>query len=139
MASGFYSAARTAFAEGRILWRSSGGDTFKAILIDTDDYTVDLGSHEYLSDVPSAARVATVTLTTLTPTDGVLDASDATFTTPTGDECEAIIIYQHTGSDATSRLVLYLDTATAGLPVTPTGAADISVSWSDLASKIAKL
>ena len=139
MASGFYQKARTAFAEGRILWRAAGGDTFKAILIDTADYTVDIATHEFLSDVPSAARVAIATLTPIAPTDGVLDAADVTFTAVTGDSCEAIIIYQHTGSDATSRLLLYLDSATAGLPVTPVGAADIAVTWSNLASKIAKL
>ena len=128
MANAFYTKARTAIAEGRILWRSSGGDTFKAILIDAADYTVDIATHEFLSDVPSIARVAVATLTTLAPTNGVYDASDVTFTAVTGDSCEAIIIYQHTGSDATSRLLLYLDTATAGLPVTPNGT-DIAIQW----------
>jgi len=138
MASAFYTAARTAFAEGRVLWRSSGGDIFRVMLIDTDDYTVDIATDEFLSDVPSAARVATVALTPLTPTDGVLDAANVTFPEVSGDECEALVIYQDTGSEATSRLVLYVDGASAGLPVTPTGT-DIAVTWGDLANRIGKL
>lgn len=139
MASGFYAAALTAFAEGRIAWRSSGGDTIKVILVDTADYTVDLANHEFLTSVPSAARVAIATMTTLAPTGGVLDAADSTFITPSGDTSEALIIYQHTGTDATSRLILYLDAATAGLPVTPNGTSNIGITWPGGATKIASL
>lgn len=139
MANGLYTKARTAFAEGALHWKSAGGDTFKAILIDTADYTADLANDEYLSDIPSAARVSTVTLATLTPTDGVLDASDSTFLAVSGDPCEAIVIYQHTGTESTSILVVYIDTAVAGLPVTPVGGLDIAVTWPSGADKIAKI
>src|SRR5512137_2068192 len=116
MANAFYTHARQHFAQGDLHWKT-GGDTFRVALIDTAAYTVDL-DHEYLSSVPVAARIATETLTTLDADDGCLDAANVTFTAvPGSTSCEAIIIYQWTGSDATSVLVLYLDEASAGLPV----------------------
>ena len=73
----------------------------------------------------------------MTTTAGVADAADITFTTVTGDESEALVIYKHTGTDGTSNLIAYIDTAT-GLPVTP-GGGDITVTWDDGANKIFKL
>lgn len=139
MANAFYTTARMHFAQGDLHWKT-GGDTFRAVLIDTGAYTVDIGTHEYLSSVPAIARIATANLTTLTATDGCLDAANVTFTAVAGStSCEAIVIYQWTGSDATSILLLYLDEASAGLPVTPAGDADIAVTWDNGTEKIAKL
>lgn len=128
MSNVWFPKALTAIAEARVLWRSSGGDTIKAILIDTGTYTYD-SSDEFLSDIPSGARVSVATMSPLTPTYGVYDAADTTFSAVSGSSVEALIIYQHTGTEATSRLLIYCDSASAGLPVTPTGA-DILVRWS---------
>jgi hypothetical protein len=67
----------------------------------------------------------------------VADAADITFTTVTGDQSEALVIYKDTGVEATSQLIAYIDTAT-GLPVTP-GGGNITVTWDDGANKIFKL
>lgn len=140
MSSAFYAKGRQHFAQGDLHWKAAAGDTFRAALIDTGAYTVDLATHEFLSSVPAIARIATVTLSTLDPTDGVLDAANSVFLAVAGStSCEAIVIYQWTGSDATSPLVLYLDEASAGLPVTPAGSADIAVTWDNGSEKIAKL
>lgn len=66
-----------------------------------------------------------------TYTNGVFDSStDPTFTSVTGAQCEAIIIFIKTaGANSTWRLVAYLDTSITGLPVTPNGG-NISVAWS---------
>ena len=58
----------------------------------------------------------------------------------TGDPCEALIIYKHTGTDATSRLIAYIDTVTgpAALSVTPNGG-DITIVFDNGANKIFKL
>jgi len=138
MANAWYEHGLTAFAEGDVQWKS-GGDTFKVILIDTADYSKDLANDEYLSSIPGPARVAIATMTVSPVVAGVLDASDVTFTAVSGDECEALVIYQHTGTESTSRLLLYIDSGTAGLPVTPTGGADINITWSNGSEKIAKL
>jgi hypothetical protein len=110
----------------------------RAILVDLADYTLDIATHNALDDVPAGARAATATLTTESITDGVFDADDATFTAvPTGDICEAVILYKHTGTESTSLLMAYIDTAT-GLPVTPNGG-NIVVQWDNGANKIFKL
>jgi hypothetical protein len=48
------------------------------------------------------------------------------------------VLYKHTGSDATARLIAYIDTASSGLPVTPNGG-DIVVQWDSGANRIFKL
>lgn len=135
MASALYDKGREGFLDGSIDWDS---DTIKVVLVDTADYTVDLANDNDLADVASAARVATsAALSSKTVTAGVADAADVTFSSVTGDPCEALVIYQDTGTEGTSRLIAYIDTAT-GLPVTPNGG-DISVQWDSGANKIFKL
>lgn len=100
----------------------------RCILVDAADYTFSQ-SHDFLDDVPGAARVSTSSaLTGKTVTNGVFDADNVTFSAVSGDQAEAIIIYIHTGTESTSRLVAYLDTNITGLPVTPSGS-DITVAW----------
>lgn len=135
MANALYDKGREAFLGGDIAWDS---DNIKTIIIDTDDYTVDLANDQFLSDIPAGARVATsANLTSKTITDGVADADDVTYSSVTGDESEALVTFQDTGVEGTSRLIAYIDTAT-GLPVTPNGG-DITVQWDNGVNKIFKL
>jgi hypothetical protein len=48
-----------------------------------------------------------------------------------------VVVYQDTGDEGTSRLLLYIDTAT-GLPQTPNGST-INLSFSDGADKICRI
>lgn len=135
MANALYDHGREGFLAGDIDWDT---DDIRAILIDVADYTVDLDADDNLDDIPGDARVAVSgALTGKTVTDGVADADDVTFSEVTGDECEAIVLYKHTGTESTSRLIAYIDSAT-GLPVTPNGG-DIKVEWAATADKIFKL
>ena len=135
MANELYDAGREGFLDGSIDWDT---DDIRAILIDVADYTVDLAADDNLDDIPAAARVAVSgPLTGKTVTDGVADADDVTFSEVTGDECEAIVLYKHTGTESTSRLIAYIDSAT-GLPVTPNGG-DIKVEWDNGSDKIFRL
>jgi len=135
MSNALYDKGREGFLDGSIDWDT---DDIRCILIDTADYSVDLATHDNLDDVPAIARVATSgALTSKTVTDGVADAADVTLSSVTGDTCEAIVIYKHTGTESTSRLIAYIDTAT-GLPVTPNGG-DITIQWDSGANKIFKL
>lgn len=125
MASALYDKGRQRFLEGSIAWLT---DNIKVVLVDAADYTVNLATHEFLSDIPALARVATSTnLTGKTSAAGVADAADVTFTAVTGDPSEVLVIYKDTGTETTSPLIAYIDTAT-GLPVTPNGG-DITVTW----------
>jgi hypothetical protein len=67
----------------------------------------------------------------------VADAADVTLTSVTGDISESIDIYQHTGTESTSRLICNIDTAT-GLPVTPNGG-NIVLQWDSGSNRIFKL
>ena len=112
--------------------------TLKAYLIDTAAYTYS-AAHDFLADIPGGARIGTpVTLASITTTDGVLDAADVSFTGLTGaPTIEAVALCVDTGTEATSRFLAYIDTAT-GLPVAA-GATQVDVAWDNGANKIFKL
>jgi hypothetical protein len=44
-----------------------------------------------------------------------------------GASIEAIVLYVHTGTDSTSRLIIYQDTGVTGLPLTPDGS-DVQIT-----------
>lgn len=135
MANALYDNGRRRFLEGQIAWLT---DTIRAVLIDTANYTVNLATHQFLSDIPAAARVATSpALANKTSTAGVADADDVTFTGVSGASVEAIVLYKDTGADTTSPLIAYIDTAT-GLPFTPSGG-DVIIQWDNGPNKIFKL
>jgi hypothetical protein len=137
MASTWYPLFKEALLTGATNSNPSTGNV-KVVLVDSADYTYS-ATHQFLSDVTSAGRVATSgNLTTKSFTAGVFDADDVTFTAVTGDQSEALVIYIDTGTATTSRLMLYVDTASSGLPVTPNGG-NITVTWDNGASKIAAL
>ena len=135
MANALYDKGREGFLDGSIDWDA---DNIKVVLVDTDDYTVNLATHDNLDDIPAGARVATSgNLASKTVAAGVADAADVTLSSVTGDQFEAIVIYKDTGTESTSRLIAYIDTA-SGLPCTPNGS-DIAVVWGNGANRIFKL
>ena len=135
MSNALYSKGREGFLDGSIDWDTND---IRCILVDTADYTVNLATHDNLDDIAAGARVAVSgALANKSVTDGVADADDVTFSAVSGDESEALVIYKHTGTESTSRLIAYIDTAT-GLPVTPSGG-DIVIKWSSGDDKIFKL
>jgi len=137
MANALYGLGRERFLGGDLDWDAQD---FRVILTDTADYTVSIDVHDMLDDVAAAARVkVSGALASKTKTLGVADAADVTLTAVTGDPCEALVIYQHTGVESTSALVGYIDTTSdASLPVTPNGG-DITIVWDSGVNKIFKL
>lgn len=112
--------------------------TVKCCLVSTttgggsDDYTYS-SAHDFFNDVPAGSIVAAgVALSNKAFSNGAMTADPVVFTAvadPGGGQIgEALIFYIDTGTDATSRLIGYMDTAT-GLPVTPNGD-DITVNFS---------
>ena len=111
----------------------------KAQLVDLAAYAFS-ASHEFLSDIPSGARVgAAVTLTGKTVSDdGVFDAADPTFAgLVAAPSIEALVLFVDTGAEGTSYLAWFIDTAT-GLPIAA-GATGGTVAWSNGADRIARL
>ena len=135
MSNSLYTKAKQHLIDGTI---DLDTNDIRAILVDGADYTPNLATHQYLSDIPSAARIATSgALQNKAVTDGVFDADDITLTAVAGDQFEYIVLYKDTGVEGTSRLILFIDTAT-GLPCTPNGS-DITIQWSSGADKIFRL
>jgi hypothetical protein len=98
----------------------------KIVLVDGADYTYN-AAHDFLADITGAARVATsANLANKSITGAAFDSDPATFTGVTGDPSEILVMYVDTGSDATSTLIAYYDTAT-GLTFTPSGT-DLTVT-----------
>ena len=85
---------------------------------------------QYYSDISAGIVGTPVEIgATKSYTNGVFDGADVTFTSVSGAQCEALIIYRkNSGANTTWRLVAYLDTNITGLPVTPNGG-NITVSW----------
>ena len=135
MANTLYDFARQRFLEAQLNWLT---DTIKVILVDTGAYTPQTAVHQYLSDISASSRIAgPITLTAKTTTGGAADAADVTFTSVSGPSIEAIVIYMDTGTESTSPLIAFIDTAT-GLPITPNGG-DIIVTWDNGVNKIFKV
>lgn len=115
---------------GAVDWEA---DDLRTILIDAADDTININTDQDLADIVAGARVAVsgnmagkaVTVASNTAT---ADANDVTFTAVSGDQSEQLVIYKHTGTEATSLLVVFFDTFGSGMPVTPNGG-DIQVQW----------
>lgn len=138
MTTGMYDKGRESFLgqNPAIDWDT---DTIKCVLV--RGYTVNLATHQFLSDVTGAGGTLVATSSALaskTVTAGVADAADITFTAvAAGAACQYLIIYKDTGAAGTSPLICAIDNYT-GLPVTPNGT-DIPVAWDNGANKIFKL
>ena len=132
MASTAYAKAKEAWLDGDL--DMDDGD-IRMVFIDGADYTPNFTTDQFLSSVPSGARVGTPTaLANTSVTNGVFDADDVNMTAVTGDQFEHILIFLHTGSDATARLVCLIDVAAT----TPNGG-DVLVQWDSGASKIFRI
>ena len=135
MANALFAKGREGFLDGSI-----DGDTndIRLILVDHGTDTPNVSTDDTLDDIGAGARVATSNaLDSPTVTDGVADAADEVLTAVSGATVESIVIYKHTGTESTSRLIAYIDTAT-GLALTPNGG-DVTIAWDSGANKIFKL
>lgn len=119
------------------IWNSGLPDltslTIRPMFIDNADDTVVAGD-DFLDDILSAARVpalascpALASKTNGSVGVGVFDAADATFTSLTGDASEQLILVEDSGTESTSDIICFWDTAT-GLPITP-GGGNVTVVW----------
>lgn len=109
-------------------------DTIKVALIDTGTYTYN-SAHDFWDDAVAGVIGTPVALGSKTTTAGVFDAANSTVSAVSGNTVEALILYKDTGTNSTSPLIAYIDTVSAGLPVTPNGG-DITITWDNGASKI---
>jgi hypothetical protein len=134
MASALYDKGREGFLDGSIDWDTND----VRVMLTKTAYTFS-AAHQFVSDVVAAGdNGRSSALGTKTVTAGVADAADTSITATAAAACNALIIFQHTGADATARLIAYIDTAT-GLPFTPAISQVIPIAWDNGANKIFKL
>lgn len=133
MANVLYDKGREGILDGTI---DMTGDV-RACLVEST-YTFD-AAHDFMADIGTDDNGRSAALGSKTYTAGVFDAADTTITATAANACEALVIFQHTGSDATARLIAYIDTPTAGLPFTPSASQVVSITWDNGANKIFKL
>lgn len=134
MSSTWYPKFKEAILTGASNSNPSSG-TVKLVLL-SSAYTYS-ASHQYLSDLTGVVATSAA-LTTKTFTNGVFDADDVSLSGVTGSQVVAMAIYIDTGTSTTSRLMLFIDTASSGLPVTPNGGA-INVTFDNGSNKVAAL
>lgn len=133
MASSLFNPGREGFLDGSIDYDT---DDIRVMLVKST-YTYD-ATDKFLSDLGSVDNGRSAALSSKTVTDGIADAADTSLTATSAVACNALILFKHTGSDATARVICYIDTAT-GLPITPAAGGAVSIAWDNGSNKIFKL
>lgn len=101
-------------------------DDMRLLAVDHADDTPLPATDDFLDDILAGARVGTATLAgEAILSAGAFDSTDPVFTALSGDPFESLVLYKHTGTETTSNLLAFYDTAT-GLPFTPSGG-DVTV------------
>lgn len=134
MANALYDKGREGFLDGSIDWDT--GDIRVCLAKSTYTFSA---AHDFMDDVGANDNGRTAALGSKTVTSGVADAADTTLTATAAVACNALVIFQHTGVDATARLIAYIDTPSAGLPFTPAVSQVVNIAWDNGANKIFKL
>jgi hypothetical protein len=148
MANALYDKGREAFLKGQINWID---DTIKVALVRTpapnaspasNEYKVNLVTHQFLSAVPLESIISTQTLIRSDADghadNGIANAADITFENVVG-KVGALVIYKQsaTGDRSSSRLIVYLDQLN-GLPYEGVGG-NVKIQWDNGINKIFKL
>lgn len=134
MANALYNKAREEYLDALLDWNTD--DVRVCLVRSTYTYSA---AHTSMSDVGATDNGRSAALGTKTVTDGIADAADTTLTATSAVACDALVVFKHTGSDATARLIAYIDTPTSGLPFTPSASQVVNITWDNGANKIFKL
>lgn len=134
MANVLYDPGREGFLDSTISWTS--GDI--RVMLVKSTYTFS-AAHKFIADLGAVDNGRSAALGTKTATNGIANAAGTSLTATAAVACVALVIFQHTGSDATARLIAYIDTPASGLPFTPAAGQVVPVAWDTGANKIFKL
>lgn len=64
---------------------------------------------EFISDLGAVDNGRSAALTSKTFANGTFDAADTSLTATVAAACNACVVFKHTGSDASARLIAYID------------------------------
>lgn len=111
-------------------------DDLRVMLV-LNSYTLNQ-AHKFVADIGAVDNGRSAALASKAVPLGVFDAADTTAAATAATSTGKMIIFKHTGSDATARLLGYLDTV-GGLPMTPAAAQVLNIAWDNGANKILKI
>ena len=135
MANTMYPKAAEGFGDGTINWTT---DDIRCMLVKTGaSYNA---AHDFLDDLSGSydnGRVA-ASLGSKTCTLGIFDAADNSLVATAATSSIALAFYKYNASDASARLVLWMDTMT-GFPFTPAAGQTVNLVWDNGANKIYKM
>jgi len=134
MANALYDPGREGFLDGSIDWDTND----MRVMLVLSSYTFS-ATHKFISDLGAVDNGRSAALGTKTVTNGVANAAATSLTATAATASKALVIFQHTGSDATARLIAYIDAPTSGLPFTPSAGQTVNITWDSGSNKIFKL
>lgn len=130
MSSAVYPKAKEQFEQAGINLLT---DDIRAMLV-LSSYVYS-AAHVFLADLGAVDNGRTAALSGKDVTNGVFDATDSTLTALASTASNALVIFKHTGSDATARVLAYIDTG-VGIPFTPELGQTCPIVWDNGANKI---
>jgi len=128
--SALFDPGREGFLDGSIDWDT---DDIRVMLVKST-YSFN-AAHKFISDLGSVDNGRSAALASKTVTNGVADAADTTIAATAAVACNGLIVFKHTGSDATARLVCMIDVSA----FTPSAGQVLNVAFDNGANKIFKL
>ena len=133
MANFIYKKAKETMLNGQININSTN---LKILFVNSSNYFPNQDTNQFLSDIPSNARVYTsTTISNVSTNLGVLDANDLVINYE-GAAFQAIVLYQSGNTDQDSRLISFIDTS-EGLPFAQTSeSVNLSIQWDNSSTKI---
>jgi hypothetical protein len=134
MANALFDPGREGFLDGSIDWDT---DDIRVMLVKSS--YVFSAAHKFIADLGAVDNGRSAALAGKTVTNGVADANDTTVTASGAVACASLVVFKHTGADATARLICFIDTPASGLPFTPAANQVVNVAWDSAANKIFKL
>lgn len=130
MASSLYDKAREEYLGAVLDWDA---DDVRCCLV-RSAYTFS-AAHTSMSDIGANDNGRSAALASKTVTGGVADAADTTLTATGANACNAMVIFKHTGTDSTARLIVYLELS----EFTPSASQNVDIAFDNGANKIFKL
>lgn len=134
MSNVLYDPGREGFLDGSIIF--SSGDIRVMLVKSTYVFSA---AHKFLADLGVVDNGRSAALASKTVANGIANAANTSLTAIAAAACASLVLFQHTGADATARLILYVDTPASGLPFTPAASQNVPINWDTGANKIFKL
>lgn len=104
------------------------------VMLVRSTYTYD-AADEFVADLGAVDNGRSAALSGKSITNGVFDATDTTLNAIAAVASNALVLFIHTGNDATARLLAYVDDG-VGIPFTPEAGQACPIVWDSGPNKV---